>query len=148
MNMDTSKKILNIAAVINFISGIPTVILGVIGLMGTQILMNDPKATEELGTQLGEMAPAAPTLMYAVFGIMILSGVLTIVEGILNMRAVRDPEKIMPVWYLSIVLLVLNITGVISSAMSNSLGINAIVNLVMAGTVFYAANSIKEQLGK
>ena len=144
MTMDSSKKVLNIAAVINFICGVPMTLLGIFGLSSAAAAYTVP----EIADSLGEAGPMAAVLIFAASLIVLFSGILTIVEGILDKRAAKDPTKVMPVWWISIVLLVTHGISVVLAAMNGTLGIGSIAGLALTAFVFWAADFMKKELGK
>jgi hypothetical protein len=84
--------------------------------------------------------------MIAVMGI--FSGVLSIVEGILGIRAANDMNKIMPVWILSIISLIGSVVTIIFSITQGTFGSNVwsyLLSLAASGAMFWIANNIKTQ---
>ena len=142
MTMDSSKSILNIASILDFISGIPMMIIGILGLTGTSIASQVPEITSELA----DAAPAVAAVAVIASAACLISGLLTIVEGILTRRAAKDPAKVMPVWVISLVLLVMHGITVVQNAMAGTLGISTILSVVLTGIVFYAANFMKKEM--
>ena len=142
MTMDSSKSILNVASIFGFIYGIPMMIIGILGLTGTSIASQVPEITSELA----DAAPAVAAVAVIASAACLISGLLTIVEGILTRRAAKDPAKVMPVWVLSLVLLVMHGIAVVQNAMAGTLGISTILSLALTGVVFYAANFMKKAM--
>ena len=142
MTMDSSKSILNAASIFGFIYGIPMMIIGILGLTGTSIASQVPEITSELA----DAAPAVAAVAVIASAACLISGLLTIVEGILTRRAAKDPAKVMPVWVLSLVLLVMHGIAVVQNAMAGTLGISTILSVVLTGIVFYAANFMKKEM--
>ena len=144
MTVDSAKKILNIAAVIHIISGIPMIVVGILGLSGTAAASVAP----EIAESLAEAGPMTAGAVMALSAVILVIGFLATVEGVLARRAAKDPAKVMPVWYLSIVLLVINVIGLILSIVTGTLGISTIIELLFTGLVFQAAGFMKKELGK
>ena len=142
MTMDSSKSIRNVASIFGFIYGIPMMIIGILGLTGTSIASQVPEITSELA----DAAPAVAAVAVIASAACLISGLLTIVEGILTRRAAKDPAKVMPVWVLSLVLLVMHGIAVVQNAMAGTLGISTILSVVLTGIVFYAANFMKKEM--
>ena len=142
MTMDSSRSILNVAAVIDFITGIPMMLIGILGLTGTSIASQVP----EIANELADAAPAVAAVAVVASAVCLISGLLTVVEGILNRRAAKDPAKVMPVWVISLVLLVMHGITAVQNAMAGMLGISTILSLALTGVVFYAANYMKKEM--
>ena len=144
MTVDSARKILNIAAVIHIICGIPMIVVGILGLSGTAAASVAP----EIAESLAEAGPMTAGVIMVLSAVILIVGFLAAVEGVLDRRAAKDPTKVMPVWYLSIVLLVINVIGLGLSAVTGTLGIGTIIELLFTVLVFSAANSIRKELGK
>ena len=81
----------------------------------------------------------------------IVTSVLSMLEGILGLRAANDASKIMPVWILAIIGLVASVAACILSLVNGTFGdnvTNLISSLVGSGLMFWIANNIKQQAGK
>ena len=144
MTVDSAKKILNIAAVIHIICGIPMIVIGILGISGTAAASVAP----EIAESLAEAGPMTAGVIMVLSAITLIVGFLAAVEGVLDRRAAKDPAKVMPVWYLSIVLLVINVIGLGLSAVTGTMGISTVIELLFTVLVFSAANSIRKELGK
>ena len=144
MTVDSARKVLNIAAVIHLIGGILMIVVGILGLSGTAAASVAP----EIADSLAEAGPMTAGAVMALSAVILIVGFLAAVEGVLDRRAAKDPAKVMPVWYLSIVLLVINVIGLGLSAVTGTLGIGTIIELLFTVLVFSAANSIRKELGK
>ena len=144
MTVDSAKKILNIAAVIHIICGIPMSVIGILGISGTAAASVAP----EIADSLAEAGPMTAGVIMVLSAITLIVGFLAAVEGVLDRRAAKGPAKVMPVWYLSIVLLVINVIGLGLSAVTGTMGISTVIELLFTVLVFSAANSIRKELGK
>ena len=143
MTVNSARKILNFAAVIHIICGIPMIVIGILGISGTAASFVAP----EIADSLAEAGPMTAGVIMALSAVTLIAGFLAVVEGVLDRRAAKDPAKVMPVWYLSIVLLVINVIGLILSAVTGTLGISSIIEILFTVLVFSAANSIRKELG-
>lgn len=88
------------------------------------------------------------------FGLISLAGVglglISIIEGILGLRAANDATKIMPVWYLAVIGLVIAVVACAVSIFNGNFGSNAssfIGSVLGSGLTFWIANNIKRQAG-
>ena len=144
MTVNSARKILNFAAVIHIICGIPMIVIGILGISGTAAASVAP----EIADSLAEAGPMTAGAVMALSAVILVIGFLATVEGVLARRAAKDPSKVMPVWYLSIALLVINVIGLILSIVTGTLGISTIIELLFTGLVFQAAGFMKKELGK
>ena len=144
MTVNSARRILNIAAVIHIICGIPMIVIGILGISGTAAASVAP----EIAESLAEAGPMTAGVIMVLSAITLIVGFLAAVEGVLDRRAAKDPAKVMPVWYLSIVLLVINVIGLGLSAVTGTMGISTVIELLFTVLVFSAANSIRKELGK
>ena len=144
MTVNSARKILNFAAVIHIICGIPMIVIGILGLSGTAAASVTPEIVESLA----EAGPMTAGVVMALSAVILVIGFLATVEGVLARRAAKDPSKVMPVWYLSIALLVINVIGLILSIVTGTLEISTIIELLFTGLVFQAAGFMKKELGK
>ena len=144
MTVNSARKILNFAAVIHIICGIPMIVIGILGLSGTAAASVTPEIVESLA----EAGPMTAGAVMALSAVILVIGFLATVEGVLARRAAKDPSKVMPVWYLSIALLVINVIGLILSIVTGTLEISTIIELLFTGLVFQAAGFMKKELGK
>ena len=144
MTVNSARKILNFAAVIHIICGIPMIVIGILGLSGTAAASVTPEIVESLA----EAGPMTAGAVMALSAVILVIGFLATVEGVLARRAAKDPSKVMPVWYLSIALLVINVIGLILSIVTGTLGISTIIELLFTVLVFQAAGFMKKEIGK
>ncbi len=141
MDMKNSKTVLQVAGIIDFVFGIPGVLLGVLGIVGAVALTNVPDISEEA-------AGLGAAIMGGGSALIILASLLAVVEGIITFRAVKDPMKIMPVWVLAVISLGLSVVGISVSLFGGICGLSDVISLALNGFVFYAANSVKVTVGK
>lgn len=83
--------------------------------------------------------------------LVIVTSCVSILMGILGLRAANDATKIMPVWILAIIDLVCTVLALVLALINGSFGDNAanlIGGLVGSGLMFWIANNIKQQAGR
>lgn len=113
MEMTISRKILNIAGILDYIAGGLTFLLGAV-VMGFGVLaMNDPEVMQEMPAGLGEYSVCIVGAVIAV------GAVFTMIYAHLERVAAKNPAKVMPVWVLSIISAVLNVGNLISNFMQH-----------------------------
>lgn len=87
-----------------------------------------------------------------IVGLVLLLGcAFELLVGILGIRAANDNQKIMPVWWLTLITLILDVIGVVMGLMGGSSGsdvTSSIVGIVVAALMFWIANNIKREAGK
>ena len=146
ISIDTSKNILKIFGIIGIIFGILTLLGGLLVLLGGSILAG---IISIFGEVLGSLAGGIAVI--AALSI-ILSGVVTLLEGIFSVNASKNENKIMPAWIFAILGLISAILGLISaiigmfseSGAEASTLISPVLTLIINGSVFMAANTIKK----
>ena len=74
---------------------------------------------------------------------MIASGALSLITGILGVRAAKDATKVKPVFILSAISLAIVVIGLIGSAISGSFSVKGLLELVAPGLMFWCANNVK-----
>ncbi len=141
MEMKNSRTVLQVAGVIDFVFGIPGVLLGILGIAGAAAIANIPELSEEA-------AGVSAALMGGGSVLIILASMVAVIEGILTLRAVKDPTKIMPVWVLALIYLGFSVIGMVYALSMSSVGTTDVVRLALNAFVFYAANSMKVAVGK
>ena len=92
---------------------------------------------------------AAATAVLGVGGILLtVPGIISILEGVLGVRAANDNQKIMPVWVLAIIGLVFGVIGLIMSIVQGNFQWSSVVSVIISGLMFWIANNIKQEAGK
>ena len=119
MTVETSKKILKIFGIISIIFGVIGVIVGILGIAGGG-LMASTGVDEAVGV-------GAIALVLSV--IVLVSAIVSLLDGIFSVRAAKDSSKIMPAWVFAIIGLVLRVISLFTNLKS---GTSAIV-----GRLFY-----------
>ena len=147
MEMSMSRKLLNAAAIIEFIEGAFVLVLCALVVLAG---ISDPTLGEAVTTtpSLGEFAPYTVLIVGGVLGLCALG---SIIMGFLERRAAKDPTKIMPVWVLSILSVVLGAGSIVLNLVHQvaiaDLAFN-FVGLAISILVLAAANNIKKEAGK
>lgn len=120
------------------------------GAMGGAVSSMSADQLAEAGVTAADAGMlSVATSMMAV--ILIVAAAVSILEGVLGIRAAKDASKIMPVWILAIIGLVGAVITIIVSIANGSFAANAVSNiitLVIDGLMFWIANNIKTEAGK
>ena len=127
MTVETSRKILKIFGIISIIIGALGAIIGIVGVVGGGALAS---AGDDMSLGVG-----AAAIIVSV--VLLLSGIVSLIEGIFSVRAANDVSKIMPAWVFAI------FTNIKSGASSI---VGAIIGLGISVLIFVAANTIKKSL--
>lgn len=147
MNNNTSKTIIRVVSILNYIEGAIYLLGAAFFFVGGAMLGTaDPASTTELVQETGMSASEMAGMTGMVGAGLVISGIMALIIGFLGMRAYKDPSKIMPVWVLSIISLVLSILALGFSIFSGSAPadlLRPVVTVAMSGLMFWAANNIK-----
>lgn len=148
MDRSGSQKFLKVISIIDIVMGAIVIVASFAAVfMGGVASMASPDlvASGELDASQAALASGAMSIL-GVFGIIV--GAVTVVEGVLGVRAANDPSKIMPVWILSIIGLAANAVSLIMAFVQHGNILSALLSLVVSGLMFWVANNIKVQAGK
>lgn len=148
MRRTGAQKFLLAISVINIVLGILSVIYGAMTLAGGG--SSGGLSTESLmasGANAVEAEQVVTTFNILVI-LAIVSGVISLIQGVLGIRAANDNQKIMPVWFISLISLAFSISNVFTALFQGNFGIATVVSLVVPSLVFWAANTIKAEAGK
>ena len=152
MQRSGSQKVLLVLSILNIIGAVLGLLGGLAIMLGGAFFGAVPaseaaSALEGTGVTQGEAGALVGVLGFVV----ILSGVIELVMGILGVRAANDNQKIMPVWVLSIASLVLNAIALVSTIVNGTFGTqgaSSIVGLILAVLMMWIANNIKREAGR
>ena len=147
MEMSMSRKLLNAAAIIEFIEGAFILVLCALVVLAG---INDPTLGDAITTvpSLGELAPYTVLIVGGILGLYALG---SIIMGLLERRAAKDPSKIMPVWVLSIITTVFTSISVISSLVQHTPVQemhSSIISLAISIAVLVIATNVKKEARK
>lgn len=141
MEMNNSKTVLKVAGIMDFVAGIPYLLLGALGIAGVKAVTQITETTSVLGN-------IGSALVTGGSAVVIIAGLICVIEGLLAFWAVKDPTKVMPVWYISAISLAMTAVGVVIAMVHGSADTGDMIGLALNGLVFYAANSMKVAVGK
>lgn len=154
MNRSGSQKALLIISIIDIVIGAFILIFGLVTIFaGNALGALTPAELAEAGLAdlTAEDKVAAAMAMSFISASMIIMGIISVIEGILGIRAANNNQKIMPVWVLSIIGLAGVVVGIIMSIVQGTFSssiMSNIFSLVANGLMFWIANNIKTQAGK
>lgn len=145
MEMTLSRKVLNIAGILDYIVGGLTLLLGAAVTGAGALALNNPELAQDMPTDLG-----AHTVL--ILGIILAAGsILSMIYAHLERVAAKDPAKIMPVWVISILSVLFNIGNLINNLTMHvavaDMG-SCFVGLAFSILMLVIANNIKKEAGK
>lgn len=138
--MSNSQKYINIVSILNIIAGVIFIVLGIVAFAGKGAVGN-AALVEQAGTA------DAPAAVNAFIIGMIASGALSLITGILGVRAAKDATKVTPVFVLSAISLAIVVVGLIGSIISGSFSASGLLELIAPGLMFWCANNVRKQAG-
>ena len=151
MSLETSKKVLKVFGIIDIIFGILGILAGIAAVAGGSLL-GAAKISE------GVAANQSLAIGVGLLGIgglaVLISSVLSIVEGYFSVKASKDSSKIMPAWVFALIGIILSIVGAVSTFTSQtapkdvSTVVSIIIGVLIHLLIFVAANNIKKSAGK
>jgi hypothetical protein len=148
MEKSSSQKALKVISIINLVMGALIALLAILSFVGGSVL-GSMTVSQIVNQGLNAKAQQVGTATFNMLGlILLIGGVISIIEGILGVRAANDPDKIMPVWILSIMSLTLSAATLVMSLFhmgGMTFDISQIVQLILDFLVFWIANNIRNQ---
>ncbi|MBR3264900.1 MAG: hypothetical protein IKI61_02900 [Erysipelotrichaceae bacterium] len=139
MNLETSKKVLKIAGICEIIIAVIVLILGVLAMIGGNDLIGDAAANSEAQEQ------AALAIGGGV--ILAITGVLSIIEGIISYQAGKTGKKKLAT--VAMVLAALSTISSITGLFSGNNGgasniVSTVVGIALNVLVVYAAYVVRQ----
>ena len=77
---------------------------------------------------------------------MVITGIVSLIEGICSVRAAKDNSKIGPAWWFAIISLVMGIISIVANLANGSGVAGSIPSLLISILIFMAANTIKKSV--
>ena len=135
MDLKTSKNILKIFGILSIIGGACSLIFGLIPLFAGGLLA---ASGDEGAAVVGAVSLIGACAV-------IFSGLITLLQGIFSVNAVKNPAKATPAWIFSIIGFASAVIGVISNLSGGfSAVISPIITLIINGAIFVAANTVRQ----
>ncbi|MBQ9057684.1 MAG: hypothetical protein IJ125_00705 [Atopobiaceae bacterium] len=152
MQRSGSQKALLVISVINIILSAILLLLGIFSLIGGVIVGNPQIAAEaasETSLTTAQVGLGGTFLVAGGISLIVVC-ILEIIIGILGLRASNDAQKIMPVWWLSLISLVLNVVGIIMNIVQGQPVdiLSTVLTIVLSALIFWIANNIKREAGR
>ena len=152
MKRSGSQKALLVISIINIIFSV-IALLGGLALMFGGALFGAVDSSEAASALAGSGMTQGEVSVFAGVGglVIICSGVIQLILGILGVRAANNNQKIMPVWVFAIIELVMSSISLITTFTSGTFstqGGSAVFSLILAVLIMWIANNIKREAGK
>lgn len=155
MQPSKSQKALKILSILSIIGAVLTILVAIFMVFGGGLLSNaDLTDTADVAADLAAegLTQQEAGAMFSIAGALaIFDGIISIVMGILGLGAAKDNQKIMPVWWIALITLCLNVITAVMNLFKGTLfgsGSSAIWSCLFAALVLWLANNIKEEAGK
>ena len=136
--MSNSQKYIKIVSILNVISGAAYVLFALLAVLGVGL------AGDAMSQMDGAPSKAA---IVAFIGTLLVSGAITLISGILGLRAAKDASKIKPVFTLSLIGFVITLLNVVLGAIGNNLDIGQIMELVAPALMLWCSYNVKKEAG-
>lgn len=148
MQRSGAQKFLLVVSIINIVLGILAVIYGIVTLVGGRSAGGvSTEALMASGANAVEAEQVVTTINVLII-LAIVTGVISLVQGILGIRAANDNQKVMPVWFISLISLAFAISNFITAIFQGNFQISMVASLIVPILMFWAANNIKSEAGK
>lgn len=148
MERSSSQKTLFVLSIINIVMGALSILAGIMSFVGARILGS---ATEQEIVEAGVTAESVSYVATA-FGVLsvlvLIIGGLSVLEGVLGIRAANDRQKIMPVWVFSIIGLVFSCANTVLSIVQGGFSASTVISLALNAAMFWISNNIKKEAGR
>lgn len=133
-----SQLYIKIISILNIIGGALFLLIGILAIFGKNVV-GDSALIEQAGNA---EAPAAVTAFIIA---LILSGVFSLISGIIGQRAANDPKKAGPLIILSALSLCVGIAGIVAATIGGGFKLESIIKLVPPALMLWCANNVKNQ---
>ena len=136
------KRVMGFASVLMIISGILTILLSVLLLVFL--------GTAEMGHELSEQTGNAwiPYVCTGDFITALLGGIATLLEGGMAKRAATHPEMILPVWYISLLMVLMRVLDIVFSVLQRQAAAQTSTdyfNLLCSLVFFFIVESVRRE---
>lgn len=145
MEMSLSRKVLNIAAFIDYINAALAMLLCVLAIAGGYMGLTNSELADSIPVTFGAAT------MIGLGAILGIEALMSFITALLSRRAVKDPSKIMPVWVISLISLILTAGDTVINCMNNTPITEMrsdICSLAISILIFVVACNIKKEAGK
>lgn len=149
MQRSGSQKVLLVLSIIKIVFAVISVLFGLFAaiVIGTANPADLSSAASDAGMSTQDLQSIGVGIGIGFIAVSLIDVLL----GVLGVRAANDNQKIMPVWWLSLIALIGAAIGIISIFVQgdsgNQIG-SYIGSAIGSAIIFWIANNIKRQAGK
>ena len=147
MQRSGSQKVLLVLSILEIIGAVIALFSGILAFMGAGAVLTSSGTVSGTGVTQDQAAG----IFVILSGLLIVSGIWSLLCGIFGVRAANDNQKIMIVWVFCLIGVVLAVVGIIAAIANGKFGSQVwslIGTLVFSGIMFFIANNIKKEAGK
>ena len=137
-NTSGSQKYIKIVSILNIIGGALYILIAILGFLGKGVV-GDEALIKEAGDS---NAPAAVNVFLIV---MIVIGLLSLVIGILGVRAANDPGKAGPLFKLACVSLGISVINLFVGIFGGNFSVQSLIECVPPALMTWCSNNLKKQ---
>ena len=136
--MSGSQKFIYIISILNIIGGIAYLLFGILAALGVGIA-----GTEQLVRETGEQQAGAYAVIFIV--LLLVFGAISLITGILGIRAAHDAKKINPVYILAAFSLIISVANLIVAILNQKFSASVLASVVGPALMFWCAANVKKQ---
>ena len=135
-----SQKYIKIVSILNIIGGAFYILIAILGFLGKGVVGDEALIKEAGGDST---APAAVNVFLIV---LIVIGLLSLIIGILGIRAANDPSKIGPVFTLAVVSLGISVINLFVGIIGGNFSVHSLIECIPPALMTWCANNVKKQV--
>ncbi len=151
MERSGSQKALLVLSIIEIVFAVLALIGGISSVVLTGVVAGSTPDIVAQGRVTANEAATGTAVLAILSGVVIISGIWSLLCGIFGIRAANDNQKIMIVWVFTLIGVIGGVVALIAAIVNGSFGQSAfalIIGLIMDGILFWIANNIKKEAGK
>ena len=137
-NTSGSQKYIKIVSILNIIGGAFYILIAILGFLGKGIV-GDEALIKEAGDS---NAPAAVNVFLIV---MIIIGLISLIIGILGIRAANDPAKAGPLFKLAVISLGISVINLFVGIFGGNFSVHSLIECVPPALMTWCSNNLKKQ---
>ena len=143
MGRSTNQKILLVLSIIEIVVAALIIIMALLSFTGGALLTGASGSADVASTAVGGTLMGGAVMLLGIG--LLVGGIISLIIGILGVRAANDNRKIMPVWVLAIIELVFSVISAIMAVVNGADVLSSCISLTLAIVIFVIANNIKKE---
>ena len=135
-------RVMGFASVLMIIAGIFSILLSILLL----VFLGTAEMVSELSGQTGNVW--VPYVCTGDFVTSLLGGIATLLEGVMAKRAATHPEMILPVWYISLLMVLMRVLDIVFSVLQKQVWAQTqtdCFNLLCSLVFFFIVESVRRE---